>query len=60
MVQINFARREVNLKLVYYGPGMAGSSVFSLAGLDWGEGVCAVSCRKRETDRASTERLEIF
>ena len=26
MVQINFARREVNCKLVYYGPGLSGKT----------------------------------
>ncbi|MHC5035967.1 MAG: GTP-binding protein [Planctomycetota bacterium] len=26
MVQINFARREVNCKIVYYGPGMSGKT----------------------------------
>ena len=26
MVQINFARREVNCKIVYYGPGLSGKT----------------------------------
>ena len=26
MVQINFALREVNCKIVYYGPGMSGKT----------------------------------
>ena len=26
MVQINFAKREVQCKLVYYGPGMSGKT----------------------------------
>ena len=26
MVQINFARREVNCKLVFYGPGLSGKT----------------------------------
>ena len=26
MVQINFARKEVNCKIVYYGPGMSGKT----------------------------------
>ena len=26
MVQINFAKREINCKLVYYGPGLSGKT----------------------------------
>jgi GTPase SAR1 family protein len=26
MVQINFARKEINCKLVYYGPGLSGKT----------------------------------
>ena len=26
MVQINFARKEINCKIVYYGPGLSGKT----------------------------------
>ena len=57
MVQINFARREVNCKVVYYGPGLSGKTTnLELIHKKAGQGVAGSVDRSRRRQVTVIER----